>query len=275
MNNKTISQGKNMRNLLITTTITTVLATAAVAEENTYQLAMPVLSGEVSLDFAETTSGDIGGSMGLDLGVNAMGLATVDLDFEATDDDEVTLENWEIGTSLSGIDLAVGDDLGVMPEAEGEQTLADPVMAEAVRATMGDASMAVGFTDWNSDITDVSNIQGAYTLGVAGLYVTAAADYNLNNENTVVAASVGGLEIAGISPTGFITYDFDQETVGYETVVDAYGFTTYVNGDDTDLLQNVGGEYKRSIGNATLKAGANYNVDTEDFAPTAGLAFSF
>ena len=63
----------------------------------------PVLSGEVSLDFAETAAGDIGGTMGLDLGVDVSGLATVDLDFSATDGTAVTLDNWTVGTTLGGV----------------------------------------------------------------------------------------------------------------------------------------------------------------------------
>ncbi len=46
-------------------------------------------------------------------------------------------------------------------------------------------------------------------------------------------------------------------------------------GVDTSRFQNVGGEYTYNIGGAALTAGANYNIDTEDFAPTAGIAFKF
>jgi hypothetical protein len=67
----------------------------------------------------------------------------------------------------------------------------------------------------------------------------------------------------------------DAETFGYESVATAYGITAYLNGDDTDMLQNIGGEYEMEVGGATFTAGANYNVDTEDFAPTAGIAFAF
>ena len=135
-------------------------------------------SPEVSLDFAETANDKIGGTMNLDLGVDMGGLATVDLNFEATDGNAVTLDTWAVGTSVAGVGVAVGDDLGVMPGAEGEQTLAAPAMAEAVQVTVGDAVVAVGLTDWSADITDISNIQGAYTMNVANLDVTAAADYN-------------------------------------------------------------------------------------------------
>jgi hypothetical protein len=162
-----------------------------------------------------------------------------------------------------------------MPGAEGEQTLAAPAMAEAVQVTVGDAVVAVGLTDWSADITDISNIQGAYTLGLAGLDATVAADYNLDSENTVLGAGVSGLDLGLASVGGALTYDMDAETFGYESVATAYGITAYLNGDDTDMLQNIGGEYEMEVGGATFTAGANYNVDTEDFAPTAGIAFAF
>jgi hypothetical protein len=251
----------------------TMIAGAAFAEETT--VTTPVLSGEVSLDFAETANDKWGGTMGLDLGIDAAGLATVDLDFSATDGNAVTLDNWTVGTTVGGVGVAMGDDNGVFVGAEGEQTLAAPAMTESVKVTVGDAEVAVGFTDWTADITDVSNIQGAYTVGdVAGFAVTASGDYNLNTENTVVGASVGR-DIQGVGLTGVVTYDTDAEAFGYEGVANVMGLTAYLNGDDTDALQNVGGEYTYNIGGAALTAGANYNIDTEDFAPTAGLSFNF
>ena len=251
----------------------TMFAGAAVAQEAPV-VPTPVLSGEVSLDFAETANDKIGGTMGLDLGVDVSGLASVDLDFSATDGNAVTLDNWTVGTTVAGVGIAIGDDNGVFVGAEGEQTLAAPAMTESVKVTVGDAAVAVGFTDWTADVTDISNIQGAYTINQGALAITASGDYNLDTENTVVGASVG-TEMSGLALTGVVTYDVDAEAIGYEGVVGAYGVTAYVNGDDADALQNVGGEYTYNFGGAALTAGANYNVDTEDFAPTAGISFAF
>lgn len=264
-----------MRNVFITTVAAMAISTAAFAEDTTTMPYGPVISGEVSLDFAETAGDKIGGTMNLDLGVDMGGLATVDLNFEATDGNAVTLDTWAVGTTVAGVGVAVGDDLGVMPGAEGEQTLAAPAMAEAVQVTVGDAVVAVGLTDWTTDVTDVSNIQGAYTLNVANLDVTAAADYNLDSENTVLGAGVGGLDLGVASLGGAMTYDVDAETFGYEGVATAMGITAYLNGDDTDMMQNIGGEYEVNVNGATFTAGANYNIDTEDFAPTASIAFAF
>ena len=262
-----------MKNTILSLAAVFSMTGAAFAEETA--IATPVLSGEVSLDFAETTNDNYGGTLGVDLGVDFAGAGTVDLDFSATDGNALTLDNWAVGTTVAGVGLEMGDDLGVMPGAEGEQTLAAPAMTEAVRVSVGDAQVAVGFTDWTSDITDISNVQGAYTINAGAFDITAAGDYNLDTENTVLGAGVGGIEMGTVGLSGALTYDMDAEAFGYEAVANTMGITAYVNGDDTDALQNVGGEYEYVLGGATLTAGANYNVDTEDFAPTAGISFAF
>ena len=249
-------------------------ATTAVAQEAT--VPGPVLSGEVSLDFAETANDKWGGTMGLELGVDLGGTTAVDLNFEAVDGGALTLDTWAVGTVVGSVGVAFGDDLGVMVESfdDDHNTLATPAMAEASQVMFGGAKVAVGFNDWTADITDISNIQGSYTMNVAAFDITAAGDYNLNTENTVLGASVG-TEMSGVSVTGLVTYDVDAEAIGYEGQVGAMGITAYVNGDDTDAFQNVGGEYSYALGGANITAGANYNVDTEDFAPTAGISFNF
>lgn len=264
-----------MKNTILS--IVAVFSTAgyAMAEEAAVPVMGPVLSGEVSLDFAETTNNKYGGTMGLDLGVDVSGLATLDLDMSATDGSSLTLDNWTVGTTVGGLGLAFGDDNGVMPGAEGEQTLAAPAMTESVQVTTGAVSVALGFTDWTADITDISNVQGAYTLGVAGLDVTAAADYNLDTENTVLGAGVDGLDLGVAALGGAMTYDMDAKVFGYEGVATTGGLTAYLNGDDTNALQNIGGEYEVLAGGATFTAGANYDVDASELTPTAGISFNF
>jgi len=213
--------------------------------------------------------------MGLDLGVDMQGLATVDLDFEVDEDGNGSLADWTVGTTVGALGVAFGTDNGVMPGAEGEQTLAAPAMTESLAVTTGAATVALGFTDWNTDVTDISNVQGAYTLNVANLDVTAAADYNLDTENTVLGAGISGLDLGIASIGTAMTYDVDAESFGFENVVTRGGLTAYLNGDDTDLLQNIGGEYTMDVAGATFAAGANYDVDAEDLTPTASLSFNF
>ena len=233
------------------------------------------ISGEVELNFAENATGDWGGALAIDLGVDAAGLGTVDLDFAATDGEALKLDNWTVGTTVAGVGVHIGDDNGVMPDAEGNHTLAAPAMTESAKLSIGDAHVAVGFGDWKNDLSDISNIQGAYTMGVAGLDVTAAGDYNLDTENTVLGAGVGGLNLGVANIGGALTYDVDAEHFAFEGVATVASVTAYANGDQDDALQNIGGEYVHNFGGAELTAGANYNLDTEDFAPTVSVGFKF
>lgn len=264
-----------MRNVFITTIATLAIAGVAHAEGTAPAATGPVISGEVELTFTQDANDDWGGAMGLDLDVNASGLATIDLDFSATDGNNLTLDNWTVGTTVAGVGVAVGDDNGVMPGAEGEQTLAAPAMTESIMVSTGAASVAVGFTDWTTDVTDVSNVQGAYTFSAGDIALTAAADYNMDSENTVLGAGVGGIDLGVASLGGAATYDMDAEVFGFESVVTTGGITAYANGDDTDALQNVGGEYTYMLGGAELEGAVNYNMDSEEFTPSVTVGFNF
>jgi hypothetical protein len=197
------------------------------------------------------------------------------LDFSATDSNAVTLDNWTVGTTVNSIGIAIGDDNGVMPDAEGNHTLAAPAMTESVKVTAGAANVAVGFTDWSSDITDLSNIQGSYDIDAGVAKVTAGLDYNLDSENTVLGAGVGGLGVGEAALGGAMTYDMDAEKFAFEGTADFMGLTAYMNGDQDDALQNVGGDYTYMLGGAEINGGVNYNMDSEEFTPTVSVGFSF
>ena len=268
-----------MRNVFTILAVAAFASAASAEDTTTAAPTGPVISGAVNLDFAETAGDNYGGTMGIELDIDAGSLATVDLDFSATDGSALTLDTWTVGTTVAGVGLAFGDDNNLMPEtdanAAADGTLATPAMTESLAVSVAGASVALGLTDWTTDVTDVSNIQGAYTIDMDRFAITGAMDYNMDSENTVVGAGVGGLDLGVASLGGAMTYDVDAETFGYEGVVTSGGITAYLNGDDTDAFQNVGGEYTYSLGGAALTAGANYNVDTEDFAPTASVAFAF
>jgi len=253
------------RVLAILTAGTMVLSTNVFAQDAT-------IGGEVSLDFSEQTSGDWGGKMGVDVDVDSA-LGGVALDFSATDGGNLKLDNWTVGTSVSGVSMAFGDDNSLMPGAEGEQTLAAPAMTESLQLSVGAASVAIGFTDWTSDITDISNVQGAYTLGDV---VTASADMNLDTDNIVLGAEVAGIDLGVASIGGAATYDMDAEMFGFETVAKTGSIVSYLNGDQDDPLQNIGAEYTYNMSaGVDFTAGTNYNLDSEDLTPTVGLSFNF
>jgi len=256
-------------------------ATSAVAE-GTVAVATPtapVMTGAINLDFAETTAGKTAGTMGVELDFDAGDVATVDLDFKATDGNALTLDTWTVGTTVGAVGLAFGDDNGLLPETGANSavygTLAKPAMTESLALSFGNASVAVGLTDWTTDVSEVSNLQGAYTLDTGVASVTASADYNRTSENTVLGAEVAGIDLGMMTAGGMATYDMDAEAMAYEGSVALSGLEAYINGSDTNKLQHVGGEYTMDVAGAELSAGIDYDTDAKDWTPTAGLSFNF
>jgi hypothetical protein len=267
---------------ILTTIAAILVATTAMADqavEVTPTAATPVISGAVNLDFAETAANKTAGTMGIELDVDAGSLATVDLDFKATDGNSLTLDTWTVGTTIGAVGLAFGDDNGLLPEtganASADGTLAKPAMTESLALSFGNASVAVGLTDWTTDVSEVSNLQGAYTVDAGIVDVTASADYNRTSENTVLGAEVGGLDLGMMTAGGALTYDTDAADWAFEGSVATGGLSAYINGTDDNRLQHIGGEYVLNYAGAELSAGVDYDTDAKDWKPTAGLSFNF
>lgn len=236
------------------------------------------ISGKVNVDVAKTASDDFGASMSVDLDIEQDGLGGVALSFGATDGDSINLNNWNVSTETYGIGIALGDDHNLLPEADGNSnTLASVTQKEALKVSVGDANVVVQFDDWKNDLSDIDSVQGSYTLNFAGLDFTASGDYNLDTENTIIGAEADGFSIGSTLSLGAaLTYDIDGEKFAYEGRADAFGISTYINGDTDDSLQNIGSEYEYNFGSGIdLTAGLNYNLDDEDLAPSVGVSFSF
>ena len=262
--------------------IVAAMATTSAMADETVAVATPtapVMTGAINLDFAETTAGKTAGTMGVELDFDAGDVATVDLDFKATDGNALTLDTWTVGTTIGAVGLAFGDDNGLLPEtganASADGTLAKPAMTESLALSFGNASVAVGLSNWTTDVSEVSNLQGAYTLDAGIVDVTASADYNRTSENTVLGAEVAGLDLGMATAGGMVTYDTDAEDWAFEGSVATGGLSAYINGTDENRLQHIGGEYVLNYAGAELSAGVDYDTDAEDFTPTAGLSFNF
>lgn len=259
-----------MKNIFAVAAVAALLAACAAEDA-----AAADMTGEISIDFAENAAGNWGGTMGLELGVDAGTVpAGVNLGFEAVEGDALKLDTWAVGTSLYSVGVKVGNDIGTWVEAEGEQTLAAPTMGTGVAVSLSGANVAIG-TDLENDVTDLTNIRGAYTLGAGAIDLTVAGDYNFDSENIVVGAEAAGIEVAGIGLGAAVTYDVDAENIGFEGHTEVFGVTAYLNGDQDEVLQNVGTSYDYNLAGITLSGGVNYNFDQEEMTPTVGVSFSF
>ena len=252
-----------MRNVFILAAAAAMAATVANAE--------PTLSGSMEVE----VNSDKEATLTLGAGLSAGDLAFGSFNVESVDGGSFTLDQWQIGADVAGATLSFGDQDGVFVEGENGATLAAPVMAESLKVSLGDAQVAVGLTDWNADITDISNVQGAYTVGAGLVSVTASGDYNLDSEEYMLGGRADGVEVANIMLGSTLTYGSADEKIAYEIDGTMMGVTAYLNGDDTDTLQNVGASYGRTVAGLDLGTELNYNLDSEEFTPSVTVGFSF
>ena len=258
-----------MRNVFILAAAAAMAAT--VANADTVNPAGAMLTGSMEVE----VNSDKEATLTLGAGLSAGDLAFGSFNVESVDGGTFTLDQWQIGADVAGATLSFGDQDGVFVEGENGATLAAPAMEESLKVSIGDAQVAVGLTDWNADITDVSNVQGAYTVGAGFVSVTASGDYNLDSEEYMLGGRADGVEVANIMLGSTLTYSSANEQVAYEVDGSMMGLTAYLNGDDTDALQNVGASYGRTVSGLELGTELNYNLDSEEFTPSVTVGFSF
>jgi hypothetical protein len=265
-----------MKNTILS--IVAVFSTAGYAMAEEVAVANPVtLTGEIKTTIAETAADKYGATTTFGLDVGVTGIAFGGLDFAVGSDDKLALDEWHIGANLGLATVSYGDQGNNWIGAEGEQTIADPAMGDSLKVSVGDATVALGMTDATADVTDLSNVQATYTMGVADdLSLTGAVDYNLDSETTILGASLGGIDLGVATASGAFTYGLDSEAWGYEGVVATGGLTAYINGDNVDALQNIGGGYDMTIASGLeLGADLSYNMNSEEFKPSVSASFSF
>jgi len=266
-----------MKNTILS--IVAVFSTAGYTMAEEAAVANPVtLTGEIKTTIAETAadSDKYGATTTFGLDVGVTGIAFGGLEFAVGADDKLALDEWHVGANVGLATVSYGDQGNNWIGAEGEQTIANPAMGDSLKVALGDASVALGFTDTSADITDVANVQATYTMGVADYSLTGAVDYNMDTETTILGASLGGVDLGIATASGAFTYGLDSEAWGYEGVVATGGLTAYLNGDNVETLQNVGGGYDLTIADG-LDVGADvaYNLNDETFTPSVSASFSF
>ena len=253
---------------LLTTTALVMFAGTAMAAD---------LGGEITVDIEENAAGDWGATTSFDLGISAGDVAAARMDFVVDADGDVALDEYSLGTAVAGATMSFGDQGNAWIDSEDGSTMADPAMAESFMVSAQGATMAFGWTDIGADVTDLSNVQGKYglTVGAGMAHVTAAGDYNFNSEDWTIGGRADMFVNETIAAGAAMTYGSADEVIGFEADATAYGVTAYLNGDQDDMAQNVGGSYTYDLSGVELGAGVNYNIDSEEMTPTASVSFSF
>jgi len=238
----------------------------------------PMVGGSIKVEIAENDAGEYAATTTFGVGIVTPGLVFGEIGVESVDGDTFDANKWYIGAAIGDhATLSFGDhDGGVFIGAYSDYaTVADPEINEALIFTLGDASAALGFTDITNDVTDISNIQGAYTLDAKVAVVTVSADYNFNSEEFAIGTRTNGVQFGVVSLGSTLSYSSASEALAYEMDASTYGVTVYVNGDNDNTLRNVGAGYAREIGKLTIFANVNYDVDVEEVEPKAGVSFNF
>lgn len=258
-----------MKNKILAVAATLFLAGNAYAAE---------VEGSVGVEFTENTAGDVVSTTTLDLGITGIGgQAFGSVGLESTDSETLTVDTYQIGTTVNGVTLSYGkqEDLFSSPGLEviGGETLATPGDDfESLRVSFGALALQVGLTDVSTDASEVENVQAAYGLQVGIVSVDTAVDYNIDAEQYTVV--VGGSVDTEIATFG-LDVSHDETTAAYELSASNWGVTGFVNGDENNSVQNIGAGYASDFGGVSFYLEAGYNVDTEETTPAAGISFSF
>jgi hypothetical protein len=266
-----------MKNILLATASTFALTTAAFAEDNLATPAPVTIGGEIETVIAETGVNDKwGATTSFELNIDVTGAAFGGLNFVVDTNDDVTLDEWHIGTRVGAAAVSFGDQDNIWFETESGATIEEPGMDESLKVSVAGATVALGFTDVTADVTDLSNVQGSYTLNAGIMGVTAVGDYNLDSDEWVAGgrADTAGM-LNNVRLGGAVTYGSASEKFGFEADATIMGVTAYLAGDDSDLAQNVGGSYVYTVGSMELEGALDYDIDGEEFTPAVSLTFAF
>lgn len=257
--------------LLLTTVAAMVMATSSFAAD---------LDASIDVEFTENQTTDkyeAKTTVNLDV-ASSTGFSFGAISFQSIDSASVVIDEWHIGTQIAAATVSFGDHGGIMPEAiaaTGFDTLADTnaAMTESLQVNALGFGAALGFTDISEDASEITNIQGSYTLGLTTeASVTGAIDYNRTSEEYTYAVQADA-DVLGFAVGTTATYALS--TWAYEADTTVSGITAYLNGDENDALQHIGVAHTRDMNGLQLTGKVDYDTDNANVSPSVKLSFNF
>jgi hypothetical protein len=241
------------------------------------------VGAKVEVDVVETASGKFVATPSVELTFGSddtsavFGGASV-----ASVDEDLFVDEWFIGVNVGSTRVSLGDqgdlfDFGGL-EAIGGETLASPADDHvSVIVTQGAFSGLIGFTDIESDLGEIENVQLSYAASVQTVDLIAAVDYNLNTEDFIVALDAATAVNDVFSVGGTLTYEniIAYEARGAYTVTATVVAAGFINGDENDWAQNVGAGLLYANDGLEAYAEVGYNLDSDEVTPAVGVSFSF
>lgn len=266
---------------LVLATVAIMAASTAIAEtvDSTAPVAATVISGSIDLNVTENQTTDkyvATPSFNLDFNHNS-GVAFGAIKLARDTSNDLVIDDWHLGTTVSGATVSFGDQGGIMPTAIAAtafDSLNDPnaAMTESIHVSTMGVSLAAGFTDISTDVSDVANLQASYTMSLPVVDVTAAVDWNNTTDNYIW----GGRAAASVSTVAVgTTMTYAADVLALEADATLMGFTAYLNGDENDWTENAGLAYTTDISGMSLTADANYNFDASEVTPGIELSVKF
>ena len=238
------------------------------------------ISGAIGVDFSENAAGDVIATKDIDLDISSdVGFASIAVITNASD--QLVLDEYSLGVKYTNGSISYGEQsdifIGGGLEVVGADTLANPSDAgESIIGSYKNTSVRFLFTDTGTDVTDFDTVQLKHSLDVGKLGLAASVDHTIDGGDNIYAVEgTVGLG-AEATLTTVATHDNSlTDKVAYETIIAMNGVSAYVDGDEGDWSQNVGAGYKGTWKDLGYYVEANYNLDSEEVTPAAGVSVSF
>ena len=241
------------------------------------------ITGTVGVDITENSSNDYISTESITLGIAGdQGVAFGSIKVETNSSDQFVLDEYSLGVNLSETtsvsygeqsDIFIGGGL----EEVGANTIANPSDAgESIIVNVNNFSARALFSDTDTDISDFDTLQAKYTTTAGKLSLGASVDHTIANDNNIFAGSVAFDINESASLSTVVTHDETQTNeIAYESIVTIGSLSAYVDGDEDDMSKNVGAGYKSTWKDLGYYVEANYNIDSEEVTPAAGVSVSF
>ena len=260
-----------MNKVLIATIALTLAATGATAAD---------LTGKVSLDMVKDANDKFVATPEIELGIDGeMGVGSIGLIVDNADD-TVKLDTYSLGVKVGEATVSFGDQGDLMEafegstEAVGGQTLTDlDDDGESIMVQTGNLGVMVGFADIGADVSDIKNVQVGAGAELGPVALAGAVNWDKASEDITVGLNAQ-MNYNAINLGGTVTYT--EAVTGFELSAGYGNFGAFLNGDENDMAQNIGGGYYGDTGaGLTYYGEVGYNIDTEEVTPAVGVKFNF
>lgn len=259
-----------MKKVLFATTAITLAATSAFAAD---------MKGEIALDMVKDANDKFVATPSIEMGVEGeVGVGSIGLVVDGNDN--VKLDTYSLGVKVGEATVSFGDQGDLMEafegstEAVGGQTLTDlDDDGESIMVQTGNIGVMVGFDDIGADVSDIKNVQVGAGASIGAVGVAAAVNWDQASEDITVGLNAQ-MNYNSINLGGTVTYT--EAVTGFELSAGYGNFGAFLNGDENDMAQNIGGGYYGDTGaGLTYYGEVGYNIDTEEVTPAVGVKFNF